>query len=145
MRRVLVAAIGVHALTGCYSQRTVTDLTPKAEVRIDYDQPRPDLTIVTSKHEEVVVNQVRRLDAVILATNGDSVTVLVLKIEPNHPRAFQGVTTVPGPRDTQQPQRWTRQQFSAGKTAALVLGPPVIVIGLLILLIAAASPGMGGY
>lgn len=145
MRRRKWVVFGAAALAGCYSSRPVTDLSPRAEVHIDYDRPRPDLTVVTEKHEEVVVKQVRAMDAVILETNGDSVTVLVLKMDPAHPRAFHGVTTIPGPRDTRQPQRWTRQEFSGKKTAALVVGPPVIAIGLLILLISAASSGMSGY
>lgn len=145
MPRLIFAALGVAALSACYTSRPVTALSPKAEVRVEFDRPRPDLTIVTAKHETIVVPQVRRLHAVILEASGDSVTVLVLAIEPSHPRAYHGTTTIPGPNAGPVGQRWTWQQFSPGRTAALVLGPPVILLGLLILLIAAASPGLGGY
>jgi hypothetical protein len=131
-RRALVAATVIATLTGCYTFRPVSRVTPESYVRIRFAEVERDITVVTRDSTRVVVPRVRQASGPVTNVRGDSVAISIYDIRPWNNAARGSILTLATPAPKSD-DFWDARTFSGKRTALLFSGTAAIGIGILII------------
>ena len=141
-RRTAALAMTAALLGGCFTFKPLTTTpAPGTQIRVQYTEPRPDLSVVTAKQATVAVPHVRTVTGQVLDVRSDSIRIRVLALDPQVDKAYRGTTTLLRTTDRANGQQWSRLQYSPRRTLLILSLPPL----LLLFIAACLDCGGSGY